>query len=228
MPVAKHLSYARSRSRTKQSHRIAGASFTHLHAYQDEAPRALSQPQPAIMAASVGCRSIVKTVTEFADSAGDILLAIASCILMETLAGCAAYAIAMYGIPKAMDDGESGDPKPSGPPVHSRLPSRPALLLISANTEADISVAEIRSPPVAAQPCVSSKCLARPEQTRGARSAWRTPIMSAALLLSKIRERYVRHRAIAELRNLDDRSLSDIGISRCDIGYIARHGVRPE
>jgi len=53
-------------------------------------------------------------------------------------------------------------------------------------------------------------------------------VAPTVLLLSKIREGNARRRAIAELRSLDDRSLRDIGISRGDIGYIARYGARPE
>jgi uncharacterized protein YjiS (DUF1127 family) len=63
----------------------------------------------------------------------------------------------------------------------------------------------------------------------GPRAGWRIAIVASAVrLLSNIREGYARRRAIAELQIMDDRSLRDIGISRADIGYIARHRVRPE
>jgi hypothetical protein len=174
MPVPKHSSYARSRSR--QSRQIDGASFTYLRLSHDETralPQRASSPQPATVADAVGFRSIVKIVVQLVDSAGDILLAIASCIVMETLAGCAAYAIAMYGIPKAGNDGEFCDPEPFEPAVHPKPASRPALRLISADTEARIRPLETFSPPDATQPCANSPRLARSEQTHGAAPAWR-------------------------------------------------------
>jgi uncharacterized protein YjiS (DUF1127 family) len=175
--------------------------------------------------ASVASRSIFTTAGQFVESAGDILLAIASWMLKEILAGCIAYAIAMHGIPAAMLDAESGDPRPSAPPDPPRHPSRSAVHVISAN----IRSGETFLPPDVAQPCARAEYAARSEPTRGARSGWRTAIIApAVVLLSKIREGSARRQAIAELQSLDDRSLSDIGISRTDISYIARYGARPE
>lgn len=37
-----------------------------------------------------------------------------------------------------------------------------------------------------------------------------------------------RRHAVEELQNLDDRSLRDIGLFRCDIDHIVRYGVRRE
>ena len=45
---------------------------------------------------------------------------------------------------------------------------------------------------------------------------------------SRIRRAQARRRAIEELRDMDDRALRDIGISRWDIAYIVRYGVRRE
>ena len=121
MPVAKHLSYARSRSRTERSRRIDGPSFGRLYVHQHGTARPLPQralsPRSVTAAVSVAFRSIFKTVALFVESAGDILLTVASWMLTEILAGCVAYAMAMHGIPhQAVDHGESGDPKPSASP----------------------------------------------------------------------------------------------------------------
>ena len=230
MPVAKHLSYVRSRSRTERSRRIDGPPFAHQCVHHDETPHTLPQraslPRLAIPAVSVASRSIFRTATQLADSAGDIPLTIASWMLTGAFAGCAAYAMAMYGIPEAMNHEEGGAPMPSAPPAPTGNSSRPNLHVILADTERDIRASEIASPPNAAQPCAGARCAVRSEQTPGARSGWRTAIIAAAvLLLSRFREGYARHRAIAEPRNL---SLRDVGISCADSEYIARHGARPE
>jgi uncharacterized protein YjiS (DUF1127 family) len=150
-------------------------------------------------------------------------------MVAEMLDGCAAYALAMYGIPVAVDDDGPGNAKPSAPSEPPGIPSRSALHVILADRERDIRLAKALSSPGAAQPCANSKGAARSEQMARPRSGWRPAIIAPTIgLLSKIREGYARHRAIAELANLDDRSLSDIGISRADIGHIARYGARPE
>ncbi|MCA6108530.1 DUF1127 domain-containing protein [Bradyrhizobium sp. CNPSo 4026] len=41
-------------------------------------------------------------------------------------------------------------------------------------------------------------------------------------LLSKVRDELAIRRAMAELRELDDRMLRDIGLSRCDIASVRR------
>jgi uncharacterized protein YjiS (DUF1127 family) len=211
MPVAKHLSYASSRSRTNRSSRIDGPSFIRLSIHHHEAPRArprqVSLRWPAIAAVAIMSRFLFRTAAQFAEAAGEILSAIASWMVTEMLQGCAAHALAMYGIPIAVDD-EEPDAKAS-------------LHAISVGHQSEDSAAKTRSPPDVAPPCA--------EHVSGPRSGRRTAIIvSAVALLSKIQERRARQRAIAELRNLDDRSLRDIGISRTDIDHIARHGVRLE
>jgi uncharacterized protein YjiS (DUF1127 family) len=225
MSVAKHLSYARSRSRTERPRRIDGPSLIYSRAL---AQQASSSPRSAIVSVSVAPRSILRTAARYTESAGDILLIAASWMFMQILEGCVAYAVSMHGIPEAAVRGESGEPKPPAPPARLRNSSRHGLH-ISAHKIGDISAVEILSSPRAAQACASVKSTARSEQTPGARSGWRTAIMTLAVLpLSKIRERQAWQRAVAELQNLDDRSLSDIGITRADIGYVARHAVRLE
>jgi uncharacterized protein YjiS (DUF1127 family) len=219
MPVAQHLSYAGSRSRTKRSRQTDRSSFAYLSIDHDKAPHARPQQssseRPALASAPFESRSTFRTVAQIAEAAGDILWAIASWIFSEFLDGCAAYALSMYGMPETADHGESGDATPCAPPTPARPASRPTLHLISARAEADIRAEE--------------KFAARSEPTTGPRAGWRIAIAASAVrLLSNIREGYARDRAIAELQAMDDRSLRDIGISRADISYIARHGVRPE
>jgi uncharacterized protein YjiS (DUF1127 family) len=219
MPVAEHLSYARSRSRTKRSRQIDRSSFAYLSIHHDQAqharPQQSSSQRLAIVPAAPAPRSLLRTAAQFADAAGDILWLIGSWIFTEFLDGCAAYALSMYGIPETADSKESGEARPYEPPAPVRSSSRPTLHVISACPEADIGAAE--------------KCATRSGPMPGPRAGWRIAIVASAVrLLSNIREGYARRRAIAELQIMDDRSLRDIGISRADIGYIARHRVRPE
>jgi uncharacterized protein YjiS (DUF1127 family) len=219
MPVTQHLPYAGSRSRTKRSREIDRYSFAYLSIHHDQPPRTelqqASSQRPAIVPAPPASRSLLRTVAHFAEATGDILWAGALWIFTECIDGCAAYALAMYGIPQPADHEKSGDAMPCEPPASVRYSSRPTLYVISAQAEADIRAGE--------------KCAARSEQMPGPRAGWRIAIVASAVRLrSKVREGFARQRDIAELHALDDRSLRDIGIARADIGYIARHGVRPE
>jgi uncharacterized protein YjiS (DUF1127 family) len=76
---------------------------------------------------------------------------------------------------------------------------------------------------------VEAQDIAGSEVTRAAALGWSASITS---LLAKFRSRMRggrdRRLAIMEQRNLDGRTLRDIGISRCDIEYFARHGDRCE
>jgi uncharacterized protein YjiS (DUF1127 family) len=213
MPVAQHLSYAGSRSRTKRSRQIDRPSFAYLSSHHDQAPRAQSQQASsrrlAIAPVPAAPRSILRGVARFAQAAEEILWAIASWIFTEFLDGCAAYALSMYGMPETADHEEPGEATPCGPPAPARSSSRPALHVISACAEADIRAGE--------------KCAARSTPMPRPRAGWRIAIVASAVrLLSNIRDGYARDRAIAELQTMDDRSLRDIGISRADISYIAK------
>jgi uncharacterized protein YjiS (DUF1127 family) len=215
MPVAKYLSYVRSR--TAPSYRIHGRSLARPRVL----PQQTSSPQPAVMAASTASRLTLRTVAQFAEAAGDIILAVASWVLRQIVVGCLAYAVAMYGIPLRS---ESGKPKPSAPPDPPAPTPTPHV--ISVSTQADIAD-ECLSPPNVARPCAAADLATRSEH-EPVRSVWRTVMIASASLRSKIREASARRRAIAELQKLDDRILRDIGISRADIGFIRRYGARPE
>lgn len=65
-----------------------------------------------------------------------------------------------------------------------------------------------------------------PTQTQQAPSPprWYVSIKTVVMfVLSKIRDELAIRQAMAELRDLDDRMLRDIGLSRCDIASIRRH-----
>jgi hypothetical protein len=149
MPVAKHSYYARLRSRTERPRQIDVSAFAYLCGNHEEMPHALLQhasaPQSSIVSASAPSRSIYKTVAQLADAAGDILLAIATWMIMEILVGCLAYARAMHGLPEAIDHGKSGDPVPSAPATPIKNPLRPALRVVSADTEGVIRTGDSSS-----------------------------------------------------------------------------------
>jgi len=219
MPAAKYLSYARSRSRTERPRRVDGLSFAHLSKHHDEAfrarPKQASSLPLAIAAALAAPQSIFRSAAQFAETVGETLFIVAAWLLSEILNGCAAYALAMYGLPATINDEAPGDTTASKQSDRPGHPSQPTLQPISP----DIRTSKTLSPPDSD----------RSEELASGRSSWRTAIFAAAvLLLSKIRERSAWRRAIVELRRLDDRSLRDIGISRTDIGHFARYGVRPE
>jgi len=236
MPVANYSSYARSRPHILLSRRTERATLVRRPAHRDGAPRLLSQAallqRPAIAVMSATCRSMFETVARIAEYTGGsfayLVLAILSWIVTETLAGCATYAMAMYSIPAATgvnddcrDAGWSGT-RPVERPVSTSGPR-----LISANTRR--GVAEVFLPSDASRPCTRVKYVIQSKRTPSALSAYCAVIMAPALLiLSRIRQAHAWRQAIAELRDLDDRSLRDIGVSRCDIEQVARYGAPRE
>jgi uncharacterized protein YjiS (DUF1127 family) len=138
------------------------------------------------------------------------LLAFMSWTMAEVLAGCAAYAQAMY--PCFVEDepvGQGDRGNPSG--------AKPVLRSPSRQIEFTLVV------PVAVEYVVRS------EAPGAASPGWSASITSlAGKLWSRARAVRERRLAMAELRSLDDRALRDIGISRCDIEYFARDGDRCE
>jgi uncharacterized protein YjiS (DUF1127 family) len=234
MSVTKRLPHARSQSRRKRPLRTDWRSFAEVHINDDEKARARSRqgspsPQSVVAAASIARPSTFRTAARFAESAGDILLNVAWWMLLEIVNGFICYVMVMHGIPTDPVGDESGDSDPFASQDPSTSSSRPVLRIIAAKTDGRIRAHEAVSTPGAALSCADAKHSARSEPAPGERSRWRTAIIAPTVqLLAKIRERNGRRRAVAELQSLDDRSLRDIGISRGDIGYIARHGARPE
>jgi uncharacterized protein YjiS (DUF1127 family) len=191
--------------RRGEGHRTSEGTPIRTRPEQDGSWRAI----PAAMF-GIGAR-----VIEGFAAAGEIvfsgfLLAFMSWTMAEVLAGCAAYAQAMY--PCAIEDesvGQGDQGNPSGAKSVRGSPSR--------RTESTVTF------PVAVEHVVRS------EAPGAASPGWSASITSLpGKLWSRARAVRDRRLAMAELRSLDDRALRDIGISRCDIEYFAWHGDRCE
>jgi uncharacterized protein YjiS (DUF1127 family) len=138
------------------------------------------------------------------------LLAFMSWTMAEVLAGCAAYAQAMY--PCYVEDETGGQADRGGPADAEHFPPSP-----SHQTAAAVTV------PVAVE------YIALSEPPGVALRGWSASIsLLAAKLWSRVRRERDRRLAMAELRSLDDRALRDIGICRGDIECFARDGDRCE
>jgi uncharacterized protein YjiS (DUF1127 family) len=137
------------------------------------------------------------------------LLAFMSWTIAQVLAGCAAYAQAMY--PCVAEDERRA--RMDGPADEPREP---------------VPLPQSRKPRFVAAP-VAVECVVRSETPRVDPPGWNASIAS---LWGKFRSRLGRQLArrvtIAELRALDDRSLRDVGLCRGDIEHIARRGDRCE
>lgn len=137
------------------------------------------------------------------------LSAFMSWTIAQVLAGCAAYAQAMY--PTAIDI----EPRP-----HVDGPAgKPGELVLLRQPRKSRSGAA----------AVAAECIGQSETARVDPAGW---LASMASLWERFRSgmgrRRARRLAIAELRALDDRSLQDIGLSRCDIERVSRYGDRCE
>lgn len=118
MLLAKSLSYGGSQSRTKRSRQVDESSFFQPQVGRDETPGVLTleASSPRTASVSVASRSL-KAVAELFESASEVLWAAASWTVKEMLNGCAAYGMAMHGIPKILEEAETSDPTRSGPPA---------------------------------------------------------------------------------------------------------------
>jgi uncharacterized protein YjiS (DUF1127 family) len=155
-----------------------------------------------------------------------LVFAIISWTMEQALAGCIAYAEAMYSVDLSEPmDGHA--PAAGQQPENGQLRSQtsgPSELLPVANSGiGGDSPASSQTRSSAAT--LEAAYLVRSETARAAPLGWSASITA---LLAKFRSRIRRERdsrlAIAELRALDDRTLRDLGISRCDIEYFARPG----
>jgi uncharacterized protein YjiS (DUF1127 family) len=150
--------------------------------------------------------------------------AAASWIFKQAFDGCAAYAAAMYGIPVG-DLRDSYDPADDTQTVreHTDRSVNQTSGEFSTNANGNVlCLAESRIARLEAEFSVS------PQPAR-AESAGRIASIGSivAKIRSLIRQRRER-RLAAELQCFDDRSLRDIGISRCDVEYLVRHEDRRE
>jgi uncharacterized protein YjiS (DUF1127 family) len=138
-----------------------------------------------------------------------------SWIFKQAFEGCAAYAAAMYGIPV----GELRDcHDPVDDPQTTREHTDRSVSLASGEifANADGNILYLAESSSARR---EAEFIAAPQ-----------PISISSIVAkirSRIRQRRER-RLATELQCFDDRSLRDIGLSRCDVEYLVRHGDRRE
>jgi hypothetical protein len=178
---------------------------------------------------------LVMPLTEHAGCAlPHLAVAIVSWLAAEVLAGCAAYATAMYPQLALDDFNDPIAPKPSGPErSEPGLQKRPKPDLRVVSGENGDATGQSRASRLfdAAQSQVDLRAdtVFQREQKPGVRCGWRAAIMRAAIgLLSKIREARAGSRARAQRQGSDERLFPDIGASGLDIKSIARYGARSE
>ena len=131
MPVTKRLTSARSRTELSLSHRINQSALSGQRARLDGAPRPSTRQGPSLrprLAERV--RSMCAGLMPLVGHAGalpSLIVVIASWLAAEALAGCAAYARAMYPA-LAMDDlTEPVDLKPLAAKPLALVSSEPGL-----------------------------------------------------------------------------------------------------
>jgi uncharacterized protein YjiS (DUF1127 family) len=220
MPFAKSSPYHRSRSQIEPARRTSQRPVQEPNSSGERAlviPLAqLRRPsRPAAMTMSAMTVKAVTRISHFAEhTLPDLMVAVFSWIITETLAGCTAYAESLYPIPPAPE------PVEAAPDETPRRRTADRLSLVSIH--ARLGVVNSEQPTLAPTlDQTAADTFVQPEQQPGA--IWRRcsslGIFIAACAL-RIRRARARRQAIAELRGLDERSLRDIGLSASDIEYI--------
>ena len=226
MTFAKYTSDRRSRAhirplRRAERHAIRDLRRGHV------APLVFSVPhrdKRVRRAPSAWSSLTVKAATTLSYCAGPalpaLLLGFFSWAVAELLAGFAAYAEAMYSppAPKALVPIETQATDTSRGAKRS-----PNVMMMQVNSSAGCSN-QVRP---------GARTAALPAEWHGHGASAHTDChvwlwRIAAAWWSSMRRAVERRRAIAEMRALDDRALRDIGVYRCDIDQIARHGARRE
>ncbi|WP_225150387.1 DUF1127 domain-containing protein [Bradyrhizobium sp. NBAIM08] len=149
----------------------------------------------------------------------DVAQAAGRVLVSEFLAGCAAYACAMYPCGALLERSE-GPVEPGSVPDQSKSDGthevRPKLRLIARHVSPPVEEAESHRLLLDVLPFTSDI----PPVGATVRSfpTWYALIGAAALALcGSIRKRWEIRRALAEVHQLDDRLLRDIGVCRGDI-----------
>jgi len=138
-----------------------------------------------------------------------------SWIFKQAFEGCAAYAAAMYGIPVGeLRDCHDPADDPQTAHEHTDRSVSQTSGEVSANADGNVL-------------CLAESRIARREAEFSAAPQPASISSIVARIRSRIRQRRER-RLAAELQCFDDRSLRDIGLSRCDVEYLMRHGDRRE
>jgi uncharacterized protein YjiS (DUF1127 family) len=220
MPFAKSSPYHRSRSQIEPARRTSQRAVQDLNSSGERAlviplSHGRTPSRPAAMTMSAMTVKAVTRISHFAEhTLPNLMVAVFSWIITETLAGCTAYAESLYPIPPAKEAVEAA------PDETPRRRAADRLSLVSIH--ARLGVVNSEQPTLAPTlDQTDSDSIAQPERQPGA--LWRRcsalGIFIAACAL-RIRRAHARRQAIAELRGLDERSLRDIGLSASDIEYI--------
>jgi uncharacterized protein YjiS (DUF1127 family) len=220
MPFAKSSPYHRSRSQIEPARQTSQRAVQELNSNGE---RALVIPlshgrkpsRPAAMTMSAMTVKAVTRVSHFAEhTLPNLMVAVFSWIITETLAGCTAYAESLYPIPPAPEAVETA------PDEIPRRRAADRLSLVSVHARLGVVASE--------QPTLAptldrtdADTFARPARQPGA--LWRRCSALGVFIATcalRIRRARARRQAIAELRGLDERSLRDIGLSASDIEYV--------
>lgn len=196
--------------------------------------------QPAILESMP--RLMVEGAARFAEHAGtafpNLMIAIISWTVAEFLAGCAAYGKAMYPAPLMADECVvSGVAVPTACSTPAILPQKgkgkPSLIVIAGNGNRSIRGQELclrleqTAPAAGARADAENEASPTKEPDTGSPSpVWIIP--PAISWLVRLRRARAQRQAIVGLRSLDDRAPGDIGISRCDVENLERHGAPRE
>jgi uncharacterized protein YjiS (DUF1127 family) len=230
MPFAKSSRYHRSRSQIEPARQTSQRVVQDPNSGDERAlviplPHGREPARPAAMTMSAMTVKAVIRVSHFAEhTLPNLMVAVFSWIITETLAGCTAYAESLYPIPPAPEAVEAA------PDETPRRRTADRLSLVSIH--ARLGVVNGEQPtlaPTLDHDQTDADTFVQPERQPGA--IWRRcsslGIFIAACAL-RIRRARARRRAIAELRGLDDRTLRDIGLSASDIEYIVWRDMERE
>ncbi len=208
-----HTSTQLSDRRLRSARQIVRRPVHDLHGRAIVIPYARDGAPRRENEANAWTRSIkaVSAFSHFATEAvPNLVLAIVSLMITEAMAGCAAYAEAMYGIPLA-----AGEPQPE------EMPARLGVSLTLVHTKDDFARRAPRAhaglPERTAAPVVM-----QPDEGRSRRNVSVGAFIKACR--SRFRKAREQRRTVAELRGLDERARRDIGLSAADIEYIAWRG----
>ena len=221
MTFAKHASNHRTQAQNRPRRRTEPHPIHDLRRGRTGAP-ILPPPRKGARAARCAWSSLtVEAATTLSYCAGHalpaLLFGIFSWAVSEILASFAAYAEAMHpppapgGLPPAETD--VIDSLRAASPSLSRMPMQ--VIDGSAGYSNQTSPGIGPAVPTTGYPAMRNDGRVSLECTA---AAWWSSLYRAR----------DRRRAIEELQGLDDRSLHDIGVSRCDIAYIVRYGARRE